>query len=965
MAESEGVRKVTRSLVFHILGPFAVLVSNGHEPPLPLVIGPAKERALLAMLLLRPNETVSADALIDALWGESPPASSRKLLQVYVSHLRKALAEDVIETKSVGYRLSIEPEAVDAGRFERLVAAGTRAGQLGDSALASALLRQGLALWSGPALVDFAFESFARIESERLEEMRLTALEELADADLALQRHGETAAELRAHLAAHPLRERMRGQLMLALYRSDRQAEALAVYEAGRRRLLDELGLEPGRSLQTLQHSILTHDPDLDRSSPAPSPSSGRAALPSAPTSLIGRARETRELVDLISAPDVRLITITGPGGIGKTRLAVAACTASIPRFDGGTIFVDLSSESDPALVMVTIADAVEKSQPLMRMPGRSLALCIAETLSSRPVLLVLDNCELVAAAAPEIGAVIANAPRLTVVATSRVRLRLTGEHVYAVPPLVVPTIRDIVDIDALAGIASVALFVERARSATQDFELTAENKDAVAHICTRLEGVPLAIELAAPRLAMLSPQALVDRLDPRLPLLADGAWDLPARQRTLRATIDWSHALLEPSQQWLLGWLAQFSGGWTLDAAEEVCGPGPVLADMTALLENSLVWRTGESPAPRYNMLETVREYAIEQLAIEDGDARRDRVAQYFFALSVRAEQELSGGDQADWFRRLQTEHENLRATLKWLQYREQPASELDMVSALGRYWYVRGHLDEGRRALTGALARGEGASAAARAKGFRIASAIAVIQGDYGSARNLAEAGLALYRSVEDHPGVVRSLSNLGAILLGEGDTAGAIVVLDESVALSRNISDRRLAALALNNRGDVALTMGAFAEAANLFAESLAILRAAGDHANVARSLFNLGAAMLEAGSAAEGSALLGESLALSVNLDDKEDVIWCLVGLSAVAERLGDPLDAVRVLAGAMALLDDISATMKPFERGLQERTLAALRSKVEPSAFAATWGSGRDLSFDDLIAVARQIQTTSH
>lgn len=952
-------------LEFQILGSLFVTVSDESGRPRSIAVGPAKERSLLVALVLHPNQTVSPDALIEMLWGEHPPPSARKLLQIYVSHLRKTLGDDVVGTRSPGYELQVEPEAIDAGRFERLFLAGSRAMQQGDAALASALLRQGLALWRGPALADFRYDDFARISTDRLEELRLIALEELADADLTLHRHGEIVGELQALLAAHPLRERLRAQLMLALYRCDRQAEALRVYDDGRRELLDELGLEPGRPLQALEHAILEHDPALDLEPTPQAPRSRPSSLPSSATPLIGRDRELRELEDLILAPETRLVTVTGPGGIGKTRLAVAASASARPRFANGVVFVDLSALIDPALVIVAIAEAIEQIQPFVRLPRRSLGESVAAAIGRQHLLLVLDNLEQVAAAAPELGALLSAAPYLSIVATSRVRLRLSGERVYAVPPLAVPAPRDVADIAILGRVASVQLFVERAGSVAQDFALSPDNASAVAHICTRLEGVPLAIELAAPRVAMLTPHELVERLEPRLPLLADGAWDLPARQRTLRATIDWSYALLSPSQRRLLGRLALFSGGWTLDAAERVCGPGDVLADLTMLLENSLVRRTGAASAPRYTMLETVREYALEQWATDpESEAQHQHVSEYFVSFAARAEPELSGAEQTKWFPMLEAEHDNLRATLRWLKDTEQPQPELDLATSLGRYWYVRGHLDEGRRALEGALERAEAvATAASRAKGFRAASAVAVIQGDYGGARVLAERGLELYRAADDPVGVVRSLSNLGAILLGEGDTDRAIVALDESVELSRDLPDRRLAALALNNRGDVALTMGAYPEAATLFEESLALLRAAGDHANVARSLFNLGAATLESGNTGAAWALLDESLSLSLTVGDKEDVIWCLVAMSAVAARDGDPSEATIVLAGAMALLDEIGATMKPFERGLQERTITVIRSRLDEARFDAAWTSGKTIAFDDVIAAARRIRTS--
>ena len=960
-----------RGLEFQILGPFRVVAADG-DAATAMSIGPMKERVLLAVLVLSPNRTVSLDALIDALWGEHPPPSARKLVQIYVSHLRKILGNGVVGTRQSGYALQTDADAIDVWRFERLVLDGCRASQQGDAALAAALFDEGLGLWRGPVLAEFAFEQFSLVAAGRMEELRRSAFEERADAYLALGRHGELVGQLQVLVGEHPLRERLRAQLMLALYRSDRQVDALRIYDDGRRVLLEELGVEPRRPLQALRLAILEQDPALDAPPDLDPPVAARTDMPVASTPLVGRDLECTEMLALMRSPGTRLVSVTGPGGIGKTRLAMAVSATLADEFDAGPLFVDLAALRDPALVIVEIAKAVESVQPLTRRPGQTVADCVASSLGSKRLLLVVDNFEQVASAATELASLIAAAPGLTLIVTSRVRLRITGERVYPVPPLAVPAPRDLDDLEdagivALVGrFAGLELFVERARAVVHDFELTPSIVTAAARICTRLEGVALAIELAAARVVLLNPTELLERLDPCLPLLADGAWDLPARQRTLRATIDWSYTLLQPSQQELLDGLACFSGGWTLAAAEYVCGPGDILRDLTSLLDSSLVRRIGNTPAPRYAMLETVREYGLEQLAERrDAAGYRERVAAYFVALAHDAEPQLSGADQAVWFRRLEAEHDNLRATLRWLHDSGQPIRELETAASLGRYWYVRGHLDEGRRALEGALERAASvAPPEARAKAFRAASAVAVIQGDYGGARALAERGLGLYRATHDAAGVVRSLSNLGAILLGAGDIDRAILALDESVELSRGLADRRVAAMALNNRGDVALTTGDYPKAVTMFEESLALLRSAGDVANVARSLFNLGAATLESGSALAARRLLHESLSLSVEVGDKEDVIWCLLAISAVAVRHGDAVQAAKLLAGATALLDELGATMKPFEQGLHERTLATIRSRVDADRLATAWAAGRRLAYADLIAAARSVESST-
>lgn len=947
-------------LKIEILGPLRVLVGrNGAAAE--VKIGPYKERALLALLALSSDREVSSDALVDALWSGEAPRSARKLLHIYVSHLRRSLGDRAVETCASGYALRSEVVTTDASGFERLYLDGCRARQSGDATLASALLGEALGLWRGPVLADFAYESFARPAAERFEEMRLTAMEERASADLALNRQGEIVGQLQAAVEAHPLRERLQGLLMATLYRLGRQAEALAVYDEVRRLLRDELGLAPGHELQTLHHAILDQDASLD-SLAVLQAVGARTALPAPPTELIGRDGELRDLATLLTAKGTRLVTVTGPGGIGKTRLAIAVAHELDVVFEGGTVFVDLSALSDPALVTPAIADAVERLRPLAREAGISLTESIARALGARRVLLVLDNMEQLVEAGADVAALLRAAATLSVLVTSRARLRLNGEQVYSVPPLRVPALADEAELEVFGSVAAVALLVERVRSVDTNFAVNADNMSAIARICTRLEGVPLAIELAAPRVVLLSPQALLQRLEHRLPLLSDGAWDLPARQRTVRATIDWSYGLLKPTQQLALQRLALFTGGCTFAAAEHMCGPADVLDSLTVLLDNSLVRRTQVVAAPRYTMLETVREYALECLHAEgNNDVEFERMAEYLIRLAAQAEPELAGPDQVEWLEALEAEHDNLRVVLQWCRDYARGGLELELATSLGRFWYVRGHLDEGRRALEGALTRaGDVASAAMAAKGFRMASAVAVIQGDYSGAHALAESGLRLYRVAHDPLGVVRSLSNIGAILLGRGELDQAIVALDESVALSRDVPDSRLRAMALNNRGDVALTMGHYDLAIPLFEESLELLRAAGDLANVARSLFNLGAATLESGNAPAGARLLQESLTLSLEVGDKEDVIWCLLGLAAVAARVGHVERATLVLAGAASLLAEIGATMKPFERGLHDRTMAILQESLPHDEFHAAWSTGSQLPFHEVIGAAREL-----
>jgi DNA-binding SARP family transcriptional activator len=548
---------------FRILG--SVGVSDGTRPT---AMPAAKQRALLAILLLNANQPVATDRLIDQLWDGRPPASARKVLQTYVSKLRRVIGEATLITCPTGYELRVYPGQLDLHRFEGLVADAKDA----PPREASGLLRRALAEWRGPPLADVRHEAFAQVEVTRLEELRLAALEDRLDADLALGRHGELVAELRALVDEHPLRERLRARLMLALYRSGRQIEALDVHREGRQQLVEELGVEPGPVLRELEAAILRHDPALAVPSSAepelearhpgsypvhPTRSAGRRGgeLRVPATSFVGRGHELTVVQALLGRRDVRLVTLTGPGGAGKTRLAIEASARARARFDDGLVFVDLSALREPALVMSAVAEAIG-----LRELGPERALeDVAEYLCSRQVLLVLDNFEQVLGAAPVVGRLLAAAPALTILVTSRARLCAADEYVFAVPPLPLPTVGAAPS--ALRAFDSVALFVERGESARPGFTISEADAHDVVELCIRLDGLPLALELAAARLALLSPRGILDRLGRRFDLLRSPGSTATERHRTLRAALEWSHDLLTPPVQALFRAVGVFVG--------------------------------------------------------------------------------------------------------------------------------------------------------------------------------------------------------------------------------------------------------------------------------------------------------------------------------------------------------------------------------------------------------------------
>jgi DNA-binding SARP family transcriptional activator len=480
-----------------------------------------KQRALLALLLLNVNEVVSSDRLIEALWGEHLPVSGAKALQVRVSQLRKALgaAGSVVVTRAPGYRLQLDGEQFDLARFERLVAEADDA----DPIAAAAKLREALTLWRGPPLADLAYEPFAQPAIARLQELRLVAIEKRVDADLALGRHLELVGELEELAAAHPLRERVRAQLMLALYRCGRQADALAVYQSARRALVGELGIEPGPPLRALEQSILRQDPALEAAPHQPTDQAADVAqplveprhnLPARVSSFVGRERELRELQRLLS--HARVLTLVGAGGVGKTRLALELADLVPDGWGDGVWFVDLAPLADAALVAGKVASVFAVLETL----GRAASESVVDALRARELVVILDNCEHVIDSAAGLAAeLVMGCPRVAIVSTSREALRIAGEQVYRVPSLSLPP-ADGREPARMADSEAVRLFVDRARQQRPEFALDSDNCDAVARLCRQLDGIPLAIELAAARVGAMPVGEIEKRLDQRFALL-------------------------------------------------------------------------------------------------------------------------------------------------------------------------------------------------------------------------------------------------------------------------------------------------------------------------------------------------------------------------------------------------------------------------------------------------------------
>jgi len=908
----------TSSLELRVLGPMQA-IRAGHELPL----GGPKQRSVLAVLLLEAGRAVPSERLVDELWRGRPPPGAVKTLRSYVSRLRTLLRPDAaLIARGGGYVLELEQVQVDAARFELLVREGQAALARGAARVAADRLREGLALWRGPAFADVADVESPALESRRLDELRLAAIEGRVEADVALGLHAELVGELERLVVEHPLRERFWRQLVLALYRCERQADALARYRQARAMLAEELGLEPSEELRQLEQAVLRQEVP-----PVPV-SRQRHNVPAQLTTLVGRDGDLEELERLLV--QARLLTVTGVGGVGKTRLVLELGGHLVDAFADGVWLVDLTAVSSPALVPQSVAEVLG----FRAGSERSIAIALRDHLREAELLLVLDNCEhLLTACADLARDIVRSSPGVKVVATSREPLGVPGEVEYDLTPLAVPS--ESADVESIMGVASVRLFFERLSATRGLGDDKPETINTVAAICRELDGLPLAIELAAARTKALSVAEIAAHLDDRFRFLRYWRPVADPRHQTLKATMDWSYALLSDEEARVLRDLAVFAGGFDLDAVASVCSDGERAAALDLvqrLVEKSLVIAESRPNGTRYRLLESVRQYADGRLAeAGDRDDVRRRHAAYFVGVAENDELARARGAEptpAEW---LDEDVNNLRTAIAWSEESADTETMLRLAAALWRFWDARGYLREGREVLERAVLQSNGADPSVRAKALEGLCVILRKQGRFEDATAVGKESAALWRESGDGVRLARSLNDLGLAEMATGHYDEAGLALEESAALARQLGDEASLADALQRLGNLRQHEGDYNAARPLHDQSLELHRRVGDAHGEARSLFGLALTALVQGEADSACSLFSEVLALGNAIRDVYIVMWSLEGLAAVASQKGGSVRAARLIGAAAAMRESAGATLAVhIRRALHEPTDTAIR-----------------------------------
>ncbi|WP_101786101.1 BTAD domain-containing putative transcriptional regulator [Nonomuraea indica] len=873
-----------------LLGPFEVRNRDGAVVEVPGV----RLRALLAALALEPGRIVSRTRLVDWIWGRQPPADEVNALQALVSRLRRVLPDGVIEADSGGYRLAVAPDAVDVCRFEQLVGQARAA----EPAARADLLRSALALWRGTAMADIALRDSDAFDAvvARLDELHVAALGDRVDADIRLGRGSEMVSELTELVAAHPLREGFVAALMRALAEAGRGPEALTLYQRTRERLAEELGADPSAELSALHTALL-------RGELGERAENHRTNLRAELTSFVGKDDDVSVVAAL--ALKHRLVTLTGPGGSGKTRLATETGRTMLAELPDGAWLVELASvRADGELAQAALTAIGLRDQGLLGGPraGEPMDRLIA-ALRERAILLILDNCEhLIEAAAAFADRLLGECRRLRILATSREPLGITGEVLWQVEPLALPA--EGADPSEVGSSPAVRLLRDRAVLVRKDIGSDARTLSEMARICRALDGMPLAIELAAARLRTMSVDQLARRLDDRFRLLTSGSRTALSRHKTLRAVVDWSWDLLTEAERGVLRRLSVFSGGASLEAAERVCGgetfAGEQVLDLlTALIEKSLLLAEGGG-TPRYRMLGTIREYAAHRLA-EAGEteaARRAHLA-HFTELAETADPHLRRAEQLEWLAALEAEHDNIGAALRWAIDEGLAQEAMRLVGAVGWYWFLSGHRAEGTELSIAAAALPGEVSDEVRAIAYTVVTVFVtsgVGRDQYQAREWIQEANRLARRTRSRHP-MVGFVAPLERMLREPTEFLPAFepLIADD---------DPWVRAQARLARGRLRLTLGGDETDVDIDAETaLGEFRLLGDRWGISLALTFLADRLAMRGEFARACEHYEEAAAALTEVGDDEDVVGLRARLAQLYWLLGDERSSTSAMAEA--------------------------------------------------------------
>lgn len=918
------------SLQAHLLGPVKLVVGESAIPE--RAWSRRSARSLLLLLLITPGHRLPRDQVLDLLWPTASPESADRELRKAVHALRRVLEPGLRDGRSSRF-VRVGAEAVALQSEVRLWADV----DVFEHALISAqsappheqrqLLHCALALYGGDLLSEDPYAEWAEATRVRLRARYRQATLILAALDLKADEPMASVPMLEQLWDADHTDEDVLRALMRALTVAGEHEHAMYLYRRGLEAFRTELGAEPGKETRELANEIQLSA--MERQHPLPRTIDIRphAYVPAPPNALVGRSREMERLQDLLLDRDIRLVTITGPGGVGKTRLAQETARQLADDFADGACFVSMASIRDPSLVVPTIARALGLGES----GTYSTEELIRAALGDRELLLVLDNLEQVIEAAPEIATLLEGCGGLTILATSREPMRVRAEFEFSLPTLAVPGSVRTDDQRLLMRYGAVELFLERARAVQGGRTLSEEDVVTIAGLCKRLDGLPLAIELAAAQTRTLTPEQLYDGLSDRFALLASRYRDVPARHRTMRSAVAWSHDLLIAAEQAFFRRLAVFVDGCSLEAVAAVCSSAQdVLIDtqvnLTALVERNLVLLVKEGPDPRYGQLETIREFGLERLAMSgEEEQARGAHAAYYLAFAERAEPELRGGEQGIWFDRLEAEHGNFRAALQWALEQQMIETAWRLSAALHQFWMARGYFTEGRGWLERALDYVDG-PLPLRAAALSAAGSLAEHQNDSLRAEALHHQAFEAWKSLGDRRQMAASLDSLGNVAQDRGHYEQAIEFHEQALDLYRAFSDPWGIARALNNLGVVAYYQGAYEQAEALWVEGLSAMRCAGDRRAECQVLNNLGAIAFQRGDLQKAATLHEEALVLRKRLGDRQGIGSSLINLGEVAHQAGD-------LEGAAKLLEEGAQVMRDVDDERQTAIALLILSHV--------------------------------